>query len=90
MYTAWTQNLSDPSDKERFEKRVQGSKTVLNRLRELMEADEKAINTAELDVKTYEVSNWAYLQAHRNGIKTCLAKYKRLLTLDQQKEIPNG
>ena len=86
MYSAWTQHLPEPADKVKFSERVQSSKIVLDRLIQLMELDEKAINTAEIDVHTYDVANWACLQAHRNGIKYCLTKYKKLLNLDQQKE----
>lgn len=89
MITAWTQHLTNPEDKERFKQAVQAAKPVLERLKELVEQKESSMEFQEMSLTSYENPNWPYRQAHQNGFKQCLAAYKKLLTLDQQKDQNN-
>lgn len=84
MYTAWTSHLKDPKDKQEFEKTVQGSRRVLNRLKDILEEREKELNNSELDPNTYEEASWAYRQADINGSKRTLNSLRKLVDLDQQ------
>lgn len=87
MMSMWTKNLKSPEEKDRFENSLKGSKIVLDRLTELLTEEESEIDRSELNVDTYETSNWASKQAHKNGQRASLRKIKNLINLDQQKEI---
>jgi hypothetical protein len=84
MYTRWTQNLTDPEQIKEFQDYVKGSKRLLNRLSEILDEEEIAINKSETTQKTYENPNWSYLQAHKNGYRQCLKVLRILINLDQQ------
>jgi len=85
MLLKWTQHLKDPDERTAFESSVIGSKRVLNRLMEILTEEETALDRSELDVKVFDIPNWAYLQAYKNGQRACLANLKKLIDLDQQK-----
>lgn len=87
MMSQWTKNLSDPKDKERFQSSILGSRPVLERLQELLDEEEKDLDSSELKEATYDTPSWAYLQAHKNGQRSMIRKIKTLINLDQQKEI---
>ena len=84
MYTKWTSHLEDPAAKKRFESSIQGSKTVLDRLKTIIEEEEKAIEQSEMDAKAYDNPSWAYKQAFKNGTKAAYRSMKKLVNLDEQ------
>src|SRR5258706_1724030 len=84
MITAWTKNCKSEEEKIQLETSILGSKTALNRLKELMQEDEDALNNREVSSKTYDLPNWEYRQADANGYHRCLREYMKLLTLDQE------
>lgn len=84
MYTKWTSHLTDPAAKKRFESSIQGSKTVLDRLKTVIEEEEKAVEQSELDAKAYDNPSWAYKQAFKNGTKAAYRSIKKLVNLDEQ------
>jgi hypothetical protein len=85
MFTIWTKHLKDDEQISQFENTVHSSKTVLDRLKTLIEEDEKAQMASELDPTGFNTPNWTEKQASRIGYRACLAKYKKLVDLDQQK-----
>ena len=84
MYTMWTKHLEDINEKAEFEKTVLGSKRVLNRLKDLLDEQETALDIGETSPKNYDTPSWAYKQAHSNGYRQCLGVLKKLIDLDQQ------
>ena len=84
MYTKWTSHLIVPEEKKRFESSIVGAKLVLDRLKTLVEEEEKAIEQTELDAKAYENPAWAYKQAFKNGAKAAYRSIKKLVNLDEQ------
>lgn len=86
MITAWTQHTTNLQEKEQFEKTVRAAKPVLERLQQIIEKHEASLDRQETSPSSYDNANWAYRQAHLNGFRHCLSEYKKLLTLDQQKE----
>lgn len=80
----WTKHLEDLNEKAEFEKTVLGSKRVLNRLKDILNEQEEALNINEVSPKNYEIPNWDYKQAHSNGYRQCLNVLKKLIDLDQQ------
>jgi hypothetical protein len=81
MISAWTKHLSDPKDKEQFRNSVLGSKTVLNRLKALLDEEEADLIKAEND---YTNPNWDYRQADANGYRRCIRKIQKIINLDHK------
>ena len=84
MYTEWTSHLTDPEEKANFTNQIRGSKSVLERLITILDEQEKELDRAETDPRTYEIPNWDYRQAHNNGYRQCLRILKKYIDLDQQ------
>lgn len=86
MITAWTKNIKDPVEKDRFVLSIQGSKPILDRLKELLKEDEIGLDRSETDIKTFDTPGWDYKQAYKNGYRKCLQMTNELIDLDQQKD----
>ena len=84
MITLWTSHLTDPEEQQRFKQTVLGSKSVLNRLKEILEARIKAIDSIETNPIIYDSASWAAKQAHYNGSKAELRAVIKAITLDQE------
>lgn len=84
MKIQWTSHLKDEDEKKRFESRVQASRPVLERLSELIDERERAINTIETGVEVYKQPGWEGAFAHYNGERASLKYIKNLINLDQQ------
>lgn len=82
MITAWTSHLSTDEEKKRFESEIRGSRHVLERLRDLIQADLSGLESSENSAKSYDNPNWAYLQAHKNGSRATYTTLLKLLNLD--------
>lgn len=85
MITAWTKHLEDADAKTKFEQYVRNSRPVLERLNELLNEEEHALDRSEMRIENYDLPNWEYRQAHKNGFRQCLSIVKKLIDLDQQK-----
>jgi hypothetical protein len=85
MYIGWTQHLKE-EDKERFKQSILASKSVLDRLKVLIENEENAIDQTERDPKAYDNPSWAHKQAFKNGMRAGLSTIKQFVDLDKQKE----
>lgn len=83
MITRWTAHLPE-DDKNNFKRRIYESKDVLERLLKIIEEDEATLDRSELNPKAYESPSWAYLQAHKNGMRQYICQVKTLIDLDQQ------
>jgi hypothetical protein len=84
MIGAWTSNLKDEESKAKFEKKLLGSRAVLNRLKELLKESETDLNNYETTAKGYDSPSWAFKQADNNGFRRCLKFINKLIDLDQQ------
>jgi flagellin-specific chaperone FliS len=82
MISRWTQHLKNEEDKEKFRDYLSRNKELFSRLRAILDEEEEEISRSERTQKEYEISNWAYLQAHKNGYRQCLALLKKLTILD--------
>ena len=65
IISEWTKNLKTEKEKKEFEDTLRNSHFVLSRLREIIQQRTKDTES-EAD---YASPSWAYLQAHRNGMK---------------------
>lgn len=86
MWHQWTKHLSDPVEKAKFVSEVQSCRFIFRRLIEILDDKEKEINNSETSFTDYQSPSWAYVQAHKNGYRSCLRHIKTLVDLDQQKE----
>lgn len=86
MYTAWTQHLEDPEEKERFQRIVLAAKPVLDHIKKLISAQDQSLDTREFSEKDFEKPNWPEKHAFRNGQRSVLKSLYNLIDLDQQKE----
>lgn len=86
MISAWTKHLKTDDEKERFNNKILGSKSVLDRLQDLMKEEIDALESVELSNKVYDLPNWDYRQAHANGFKAYHRMLMKLTTLDQGKQ----
>lgn len=84
MISAWTKHITDPSEKERFQNSILGSKSVLQRLQALMNEMKEDVDTQELSIRIYDSPNWDHKQAHLNGFKEALKKVTKIINLDQK------
>lgn len=84
MISAWTKHITDPSEKERFQNSILGSKSVLQRLQALMNEMKEDADTQELSIRIYDSPNWDHKQAHLNGFKEALKKVTKIINLDQK------
>lgn len=85
MYTRWTQHLTTDEEKESFKKEIYSAKRVLERLRDILNEDEEMLDRSEMDQRTYDMPNWDYRQAHKNGNRQAMRALRLLVDLDQQK-----
>lgn len=78
----WTKHLKDPEEIARFERTLWNSKPILDRLKQLVSEKEQSLDRSEASLEAYEKPNWAFIQAHKNGYRSCQEQIKALLTLD--------
>jgi len=86
MITAWTHHLSDPAEKDQFEKSLRNSKWILDRLNEMLVDMDKSLDRQETSPASYDTPSWAYKQAHLNGYRSCLSKVQQLINLDLKEQ----
>lgn len=86
MYRQWTSHLKTDEEKKKFEKAVQSSRLVFERLLELIQEREAAINSIETGVEIFKQPGWDGALAHYGGEKASLRYVKNLINLDQQKD----
>ena len=85
MLSAWTQHLrKDPKAKEDFERYLKGSKTITNRVLDIIEEKERELTSSEVSSESYDSPNWSHRQADINGYRRCLNDFKNLFTLDRK------
>jgi len=87
MYTVWTKHLQDQGEKTKLENSILSAKSVLDRLHDILEEDEKGLDRSESDIKTFDTPGWEFKQAYKNGYRACLNMLKTLVNLDLQKQL---
>jgi hypothetical protein len=84
MFLDWTKNLTDADEKVKFEANIMSSKTILDRLTQLIDEKEASLTRTELTPSAFEDANWGYKQAFQNGYRAALNQIKILINLDDQ------
>lgn len=84
MYTKWTSHIKDPEAKKDFEAHIISAKPVLDRQKDILAEEERALDRSELDVKSFSNPNWPNLQAYKFGYRAALGFMTKLTDLDKQ------
>jgi len=80
MLRDWTRNLKSDQDIQDFERRLSASKSVLDRLGELVDERMRSMDISERGLSQFENPNWAYRQAFNNGLRSAFNIVKTLIT----------
>lgn len=80
----WTKNIEDEKERENFFRLLRNSRSVLNRLGEILREKTAEWESTETAVTTYDQANWAFKQAHRNGQRSMIKHILKLINLDQE------
>ena len=86
MLSVWTKHLRDEKEQNNFYDYVRKCKPLLDRLGELIKEEEDKLLKSERSERVYDLGNWDYLQAHKNGYGQCLDYFKQLITLDRKEK----
>jgi hypothetical protein len=84
MWIKWTSNLKTEDEINAFRNQVYGAKPVLDRITELLNEKEAAIDRSEINPETYNNPNWSHMQAYKNGIRAACADLRLLLTIEDK------
>jgi hypothetical protein len=85
MYSRWTQHLNTEEEKERFRNEIHSARRVLERLKDMVDEDLSMMDKSEQDQRIYDLPNWDYRQAHKNGGRQYATQMYNLVNLDHQK-----
>lgn len=86
MISRWTQHIKDPEAKQRFANRILSCKDVFERLEDIILEKEQSLDRSEMNIESYDKPNWAYKQAHKNGLRAAFGTVKELINLDQKEQ----
>lgn len=75
----WTKGCKTPEEKASLEKLLRNSTISLGRLREIVRDRIKSLSVSERKIEAYSSPNWAYLQAHTNGMMAAYNNIDQLL-----------
>lgn len=84
MYTIWTDHLGTQEEKDNFKKGLYNCHWVFDRLDQILEQKEQALETNEINPVVYDSPSWSFKQAHSNGAKQTLKLIRKLITLDRK------
>ena len=80
MLRDWTNNLKSEQDIIDFERRLAASRSVLDRLGQLLDYRITSMDISERGISQFENPNWAYRQAFNNGLRSAFNIVKTLIT----------
>lgn len=84
MYTKWYSHIKDPELQENFRNQVLSAKPVLERLAALLKIELDGLDRSETDIKSFDLPNWQYRQAYKNGARAEINMMTKLIDLNQQ------
>lgn len=82
----WTSHLKDQKKKAEFEKTIIASVTMRERLLQILDEEEKQIDSSMCSTKGFENASWAYHQAYALGEKSRIKKLRDLLELKDRSD----
>jgi hypothetical protein len=72
----WTRHIKDGEQKQKFEQALRASTTIVTRLQQILDEEEKALDKASVD---FDNPSWSHKQAFILGQKDTLRKLKELV-----------
>lgn len=83
MITKWTSHLPE-DQRQQFQNTILSSRTVLERLQQMLDEEKASLEQSEISPKIYETPNWDHKQAHTNGFKSALQMVSRIISIKDQ------
>lgn len=91
LMSQWTSHIKDPEKKAEFSKLLRHSTMSLGRLQEIVKESKEGLLRTERSAKAFENPNWAFAQAHTNGMLQAYDNMLKLLSfLDDEEQKANG
>ena len=78
MHLLWSAHIQDKEEKADFQKYVENSTALLDRLADIITKKVEAAETARLSKKNFEMPSWAYDQADTNGYIRALKEIRAI------------
>lgn len=78
-FDVWTRHLKDAERKQEFIKILKGSKTVFQRLNDLIDEELIKLEKKQLSFAEYDKPNWEVKQADYNADRRRLRQFKSLI-----------
>ena len=83
MYTEWTKHLETQEEKDRFLSQLQAAQPVMEILCKLLDEKSAALDRSFLSLQQYQLANWPYITAHKNGMASAYEAVKTLVTIKE-------
>ena len=83
MIISWVKQFQTEEEKQNFERQFHNAADVLETLDKIIQDELTALDASEVSQRNYDNSNWAYLQAHKNGFRQAMGIIRKLINLDQ-------
>lgn len=87
MWIKWTSNLTTEEEINSFRNQVFAAKPVLDRIHQLLDEKEAAVDRSEIQLSEYDNPNWSHKQAFKNGVRAACADLRLLLTVEDKNEL---
>lgn len=84
MWIKWTSNLKSEGEINDFRNKIFAAKPVLDRITNLLDEKEAALDRSEINIAEYDNPNWSHKQAFKNGIRAACADLRLLLTIEDK------
>ena len=78
MHILWTSHIKDEGEKTDFQKYVENSTALLNRLADIITKKIEAAEAVRIGKKNFEMPSWAYDQADTNGYIRALKEIRAI------------
>lgn len=79
----WVSHIKDPEKKSEFTKTILASTTMASRLLEILEEEERQIDSSMCSIKEFDSPNWSLKQAFYQGEKSRIKKLRELLEFNK-------
>lgn len=83
LSTRWTSNLKEKKEKEEFTSQVLASRRVLDRLKHLVEASQKASVNKSRKEDNFTLPAWSEHQAYQLGYQAAIDEVVKLINLGE-------
>jgi hypothetical protein len=80
LSTEWTKHCKDTKEKDKVVQLLRNSTISLGLLRTLLKRRMQALIVSERKTEAYDSPNWAYMQAHTNGMLAAYNNIDQLLS----------